>query len=180
MELPQLRNYKQLLNKNERNKKMKNNKNLKFKKGFTLIEMLVVVTIIGILSTVLYTSYSKYIKNSREAVVKAEIQEICESLEVAMVDHQTIARSSSDAYDTTNFVSYDELFNAMVEGGFDNDELGEIYELATENTLGAGAVLSYKTASNVNTLVYSKNGVAVEFNPKTKQFVGNTIFNYGS
>ena len=45
----------------------------KLKKGFTLVEMLVVVAIIGILSTILYSSYSRYIRSTKITVAQSEV-----------------------------------------------------------------------------------------------------------
>ena len=43
------------------------------KKGFTLVEMLVVVAIIGILSTSIYIGYSKYVENSKIIILLCNI-----------------------------------------------------------------------------------------------------------
>ena len=59
----------------------------KFKKGFTLVEMLVVVAIIGVLSTILYASYNKYISSTKVTVAKSEVLTIVQCFEAAMVDN---------------------------------------------------------------------------------------------
>ena len=79
----------------------------KFKKGFSLVEMLVVVAIIGILSTVLYTSYTKYVTQSKKAVAKAEALEIMEVFQTAMVDHQTAYKG--DEVEIDNYTTFEEL-----------------------------------------------------------------------
>lgn len=56
------------------------------KKGFTLIELVIVITIIGVLSTVMIGSYIKYIDSSRQSVVDEQVQEIKQVLELAVID----------------------------------------------------------------------------------------------
>jgi general secretion pathway protein G len=51
------------------------------KKGFTLIEILVVATIIGLLAAVAATSYSSLTKNARDARRKTDLQNIAGAFE---------------------------------------------------------------------------------------------------
>ena len=46
------------------------------KKGFTLIELMVVVAIIGIVSAIAYPSYDKYMKKSRRSDAKVALTKI--------------------------------------------------------------------------------------------------------
>lgn len=52
------------------------------RKGFTLIEILVVITIIGILSTVTAITFSSSLRSSRDARRKADINQIKAALEL--------------------------------------------------------------------------------------------------
>ena len=54
----------------------------KYKFGFTFIEVLVVVTIIGILSTLGMISYSEFVKQSRDAKRKGDLENIRGALEM--------------------------------------------------------------------------------------------------
>lgn len=45
-------------------------------RGFTLIELMVVVIIIGIISAIAYPSYTQYIRKARRAEAKSMLQEI--------------------------------------------------------------------------------------------------------
>ncbi|PIR58360.1 MAG: hypothetical protein COU70_01305, partial [Parcubacteria group bacterium CG10_big_fil_rev_8_21_14_0_10_35_15] len=59
-------------------------------KGFTLVEILVVVTIIGLLTSIAAVSYSQFLKQSRDAKRKADLEQIRAALEMY--------RSNNDAY----------------------------------------------------------------------------------
>jgi len=54
----------------------------KKKSGFTLLEMLVVITIISLLASIGITSYTSFNKNSRDGRRKADIEQIRAALEL--------------------------------------------------------------------------------------------------
>ncbi len=82
---------------------------LKLKAGFTLVEMLVVVTIIGILSTTIYSGYQRYINNAKFTVSKAQFTSIIECFDTAMVDNQSRTRDVDEELNPENFYNYTEL-----------------------------------------------------------------------
>lgn len=67
---------------------MKIIKNKRLNKGFTIVELLVVITIIGVLSTFVSVGYFGYVKQSKESLVKAEAHEIYKALEIAVINEQ--------------------------------------------------------------------------------------------
>lgn len=52
------------------------------KKAFTLVEILVVVTIIGLLASIAAVSYSQFVKQSRDTRRKTDIEQIRAALEL--------------------------------------------------------------------------------------------------
>ncbi|MDH0959812.1 prepilin-type N-terminal cleavage/methylation domain-containing protein [Pseudomonas chengduensis] len=50
-------------------------------KGFTLIELMIVVAIIGILAAIAYPSYTEYVKRGKRAEAKAALLEAVQNLE---------------------------------------------------------------------------------------------------
>lgn len=67
---------------------IKRNFNLIFNRGFTLVEMLIVVAIIGVLSLGGAASYSASLKSSRDSKRKTDIVNIQKALEIYYEDAQ--------------------------------------------------------------------------------------------
>jgi len=73
---------------------------LKNKKGFTLIEVLIAIVIIGIMSAVTILSYKGYVKKSNEAATSQEIQQVAQALEIGVLD---------DTFDPNSTYTYEQL-----------------------------------------------------------------------
>lgn len=54
---------------------------MKVAKGFTLIELMVVVAIVAILATIAYPSYQEHVRKTRRAQAKADMLELVQRLE---------------------------------------------------------------------------------------------------
>ncbi|KAB7764069.1 type IV pilin protein [Xanthomonas maliensis] len=59
--------------------------------GFTLIELMIVVAVVGILAAVAYPSYSDHIRKSRRAQAKADLVEYSQLLERSHTTNNTYA-----------------------------------------------------------------------------------------
>lgn len=62
---------------------------MKDKKGFTLIEIMVVVIIIGLLATIVSVNVMSYLARSRRETCKAQLKSLSQALELYKLDNGT-------------------------------------------------------------------------------------------
>lgn len=81
-----------------------NNFNLKKKKnkGFTIVELLVVITIIGVLSSFVSVGYFGYVKKSKEAVAMAEAKEIYQAIEIGIANGAFGENLNGEAFESVS------------------------------------------------------------------------------
>lgn len=58
-------------------------------KGFTLIEVMITVAIVGILATIAYPSYTEFIARSNRSEAQREILRVANLMELYFLDHRT-------------------------------------------------------------------------------------------
>lgn len=89
---------------------------MKSRKAFTLIELLIVIAIIGILSTVLFISLNSARKKAQDAKVKSDIASLSTALEIIKVDRNPALSSLRGLVDNTT-TNDDTNINRWRDGG---------------------------------------------------------------
>lgn len=72
-------------------------------RGFTVVELVVVIAVIGILAGIIYVSYSNTQEEARIARIKAEANTMKEAIETARVRNQTSLRHITGSYWTGQY-----------------------------------------------------------------------------
>ncbi len=114
-------------------------------KGFTLVELLVVITIMGVLGTVLVANYAKYVEKSKQVVVDEQLNEITQAFELGFID--------GISYNENNYTSFNDIHAK-------NTNVKELYENIAGGNLPAGSTLTIDDKS----LTYTFNGKTAKYN----------------
>jgi general secretion pathway protein G len=75
--------------------------NIRTNKGFTLIELIVVISIIGVLASLLMTNFMQVREKTRDGVRKSDLQQIRLALESYRLDEGHYPPASEGLYTTT-------------------------------------------------------------------------------
>lgn len=131
-------------------------------KGFTLIELMIVVAIIGIISAIAYPSYDKYMKRSRRADAKVGLSNIVDREERYYLQNNTY----TTALDNTGL----NLKNATSAASATSDEGYYRFTVAAPTptsgyTAVAVAVAGMPQASDAGCLIMSLNSAGVKAPP---------------
>ncbi|MBQ8627348.1 MAG: leucine-rich repeat protein [Agathobacter sp.] len=164
------------------------------KKGFTLVELIVVIAIMVVLLAVLAPSLLRYVENSRMQRDDSAMDEVCNSVQLAMADSNTFDEVFEYSI-PNNYVTYtdssgvygakytDEEFWAPDGSGqavtitFNPDENGD-YDIAkamvNDMTLGNGSVADQRTAEGVKQCTLEEMGNQKLYSA-VKKTIGTTL-----
>lgn len=130
---------------------MKNNENKKLNnKGFSLVELIIVIAIMAVLVGVLAPQYIKYVEKSRRSADGATVSEIAGAMQVLASDPDATL-DTSKTYTYTNSGSTD---NATLEASTELATLLTGYNVASSYKLKSA---DFKAATITLTLKYENN-----------------------
>ena len=122
-------------------------KNMK-KKGFTLVELLVVIAIIAILATVSVVGYTAFISKANQSNAMTELSQIKDAVNAAVLDGEESVKVTPEegdeyyvyfTYDGTDLTAkVDDTANAGQKKAADADQVEAAMLALTEMTLGEG------------------------------------------
>lgn len=71
--------------------------------GFTIIELMIVVTIIGILTSIAWPAYTQYVTRSNRAAAQTEMMDIANRQQQLLLSNRAYAASGSTAWAGTGY-----------------------------------------------------------------------------
>jgi len=94
-----------------------NNRNKKYQKGFSLIEIMVVVAILGILSAIALPSYTESVKKGKRSDAKVELLRLAQMQESYFVQNLSYAKDLTQLGFAANTINSDEgLYDITMSG----------------------------------------------------------------
>src|SRR5690554_6159208 len=120
---------------------------LQMQKGFTLIELMIVVAIIGILASVAIPQYQNYIAKSQVSRVMSETSALRTAVETCLLDGITSVSQCALGWTTSNLIGEDAALNP----GYDDQEGLEV-ELNENGT----ALIKAEFGGNAATVLNEK------------------------
>ena len=106
------------------------------KSGFTLVEILVVITIIGILASIVYPSYQQYLVKANRAAAQQFL------LEATSVQHQYFLANNGNGY------AHEEAINSLVSTSANVSTYYAIAFLPTTDTTSSSFTITATPLTN--------------------------------
>ena len=131
------------------------------KKGFTLIELMIVIAIIGILAAVAIPMYSDYTKKSRTAEVQSNLNEIVKMELIFREDPNggSVTNKYAQAFKTIGFKTNVGTFITTFASSANNACASASTEMPTTNAAGAcGKFYAYKITTPGDSFAQGSTG----------------------
>jgi prepilin-type N-terminal cleavage/methylation domain-containing protein len=112
--------------------------------GFTLVEVLVALAILGILAVIAAPSYMKYVARGRQADAKTQLTAIRQAQEIYKLQHGTYTtgtgalsgwKSSQGRYTFSVTSATTTAFTAQASGNIDGDATTDVWTMNQDGTL---------------------------------------------
>lgn len=131
-------------------------------KGFTLVELIVVIAILGVLMAVLVPQYIQYVEKSRQSTDALALGEIVHAVETEVALHEDVTAT------TTVTISVATTGNVTIDSSLDALETAVESIVGTDNTI----VLKSKAAkASAFTIILTTADSGITYNDDAEDFI---------
>lgn len=117
---------------------------MKNDKGFTLVELISIMVVLGILALIAVPSITKHVKESREVAYKEQIERIISATKKYVVENDEFLYSNKDVHQVT-------LTELKKNGYLENEEL---YNPINEKEINGCVKVEYNQARGIYSYSY--------------------------
>ena len=117
---------------------------MKRKSGFTLIEMLITIAVMGAIVMIALPQYSKYVAKSRQQDAKAQLMAVQQAQEIYKLQYGTYTtvtanlsgwKATSGRYTFAVTAAAATTFNASATGNIDGDATDDVWTINQDGSL---------------------------------------------
>jgi prepilin-type N-terminal cleavage/methylation domain-containing protein len=117
---------------------------MKRKSGFTLIEMLITIAVMGVIVAIALPQYSKYVARSRQQDAKAQLMAVRQAQEIYKLQYGTYTtitanlsgwKGTSGRYTFAVTAAAATTFSASATGNIDGDSTNDVWTMDQDGSL---------------------------------------------
>jgi len=134
------------------------------KQGFTVVELLIVIVVIGILATIVFVGYSAVTSNANDRAVQADLNSLADKIDLMSLDNQGLPAGGASSGSTSGASTFPGVTFSPTKGSYATNVTNLYYctgaisgaqEYALVARSKSGKVFAYRSQSGLSEYMYT-------------------------